>query len=157
MTPHCQFVIVFVATLIIATLFNSPFFNPAQATNQQLKQAGSAERVEKIFKQWGEPGKQTARRNLMLDWLFIAVYVAMWLAAGRNVWPQLLWTKIAVAAGLAGAIADIVENVHLHMLLNGNVTDKIAQTCKLASTVNVALFSVAMLYFMVAAIGSGCR
>lgn len=157
MNPHCQFVIVFIAALIIATLFNSPFFNPAQATNQQLKQAGSAEGVKKIFAQWGEAGKRTARRNLMLDWLFIAVYVAMWLAAGRNFWPQLLLTKIAVAAGLAGALADIVENVHLRMLLNGDVTDKIAQTCKLASSVNVALFSLAMLYFMVAAIASGCR
>jgi hypothetical protein len=157
MTPRCSFAIVFVATLVIALLFNSPFFNPAQATNQQLKQAGSAKGVEEIFRRWGEAGKQVARRNLMLDWLFIVVYVAMWIAAGRNFWPQLVWTKIAVGAGLAGAIADIVENLHLRILLQGDVTDRIAHGCKVASSINVALFSVAMLYFMVAAIGSGCR
>jgi hypothetical protein len=157
MTPRCQFVLVFLPTLILATLINFPFFNPAQATNQHLKQAGSARAVEEIFKQWGEPGKQTARRNLMLDWLFIIVYAAMWIAAGRHFWPQLIWTKIAVGAGLAGAIADVVENVHLRMLLQGEVTDQIAQTCKLASSINVALFFVVALYFMVAAIASACR
>jgi hypothetical protein len=157
MTPRCQFVIVFVATLIIATLFNVPYFNPAQATNQHLKQAGSASGVEAIFGQWGEAGKEIARRNLMLDWLFIAVYVAMWIAAGRHFWPQLVVTKIAVGIGLVGGVADIVENVCLWMLLHGNVTDKIAQSCKQAASINVPLFFLAALYFMVAAIASGCR
>jgi len=156
MTPSCQFVIVFVATLIIATLFNVPYFNPAQATNQQLKQAGSAKGVEAIFGQWGEAGKEIARRNLMLDWLFIAVYAAMWIAAGRHFWPELVWTKIAVGLGLAGAVADIVENVCLWMLLHGNVTDKIAQNCKQAASINVPLFFLAALYFMFAAIASAC-
>src|SRR5258708_3423288 len=125
MTPRCQFVIVFVATLIIATLFNGPFFNPAQGTNQHLKQAGSANGVNDILGKWGQSGQEAARRNLGLDWVFIAVYAATWIAAGRNFWPTLLWTKVAVGVGLAGAVADIVENVCLWMLLHGNVTDRI--------------------------------
>jgi hypothetical protein len=157
MTSRCQFVIVFVATLMIATLFNFPFFNPAQATNQHLKQAGSAQGVNDILAKWGEAGQEAARRNLALDWLFIVVYAATWIAAGRHFWPNHIWTKFAVGAGLAGAVADIVENVCLRTLLQGNVTDKIAQTCKQASSINVALFFLTALYFMVAAIASGCR
>ena len=156
MTPRCQFVIVFVAMLIIATLFNLPFFNPAQATNQHLKKAGTAEGVKDILAKWGASGQEAARRNLMLDWLFIAVYAAMWIAAGRHFWPERVLTKFAVTAGLAGAVADIVENVCLWMLLHGNVTDKIAQTCKQASSINVTLFFLTALYFMVAAIAGGC-
>jgi hypothetical protein len=155
--PRCQFVIVFVAVLIIATLLNSPYFNPAQATNQHLKQAGSAKGVNDIFLKWGQSGKEVARRNLALDWLFIVVYAAMWIAAGRHFWPNLMWTKFAVSVGLAGAVADIVENVCLWTLLHGDVTDKIANTCKQASSINVALFFLTALYFMVAAIASGCR
>ncbi len=157
MMPRCQFVIMFVAMLMIATLFNVPYFNPAQATNQHLKEAGSAEGVKDILAKWGESGQEAARRNLALDWLFIVVYAATWLAAGRNFWQNLIWTKLAVGAGLAGAVADIVENLCLRMLLHGDVTDKIAQTCKQASSINVALFFLTALYFMVAAIASGCR
>ena len=49
MTPRCMFVIPFVVMLLIATLFNTPFFNPAQATNQELKQAGSATAANAIL------------------------------------------------------------------------------------------------------------
>jgi hypothetical protein len=152
-----MFVISFVAMLLIATLFNSPFFNPAQATNQNLKQAGSAAAAKAILARWGPSGQETARHNLMLDWLFIIVYVTTWVAAGRYFRPDIIWTKVAVVVGLAGAAADIVENVQLGKLLNGNVTDAIAHTCKTASSINVALFMVAALYFMAAAITTACR
>ena len=156
MTLRCQFVIVLVAVLLLATLLTTPWFNPAQATNQQLKQAGSASGVKSILTAWGDAGQEVARRNLMLDWLFIAVYAAMWIAAGRYFWPDRPWTKLAVIIGLAGALADIVENICLWMLLHGQVTDKVAQTCKQASSINVILFFLAALYFMAAAIGTGC-
>jgi hypothetical protein len=157
MTPRCDFVIMFVGMLTIATLFNFPFFNPAQATNQHLKQAGSATGVNDILAKWGEAGQEAARRNLALDWLFIVVYAATWIAAGRHFLPNLIWTKCAVGVGLAGAVADIVENVCLRMMLHGDVTDRVAQTCKQASSINVALFFLTALYFMVAAIASACR
>jgi hypothetical protein len=157
MTPHCRFVIVFVAALIISTLFNFPFFNPAQATNQELKQAGSAEGVNAMLAKWGPSGQEAARHNLALDWFFIIVYTAMWIAAGRHFQPNVIWTKVAVAAGVAGAIADVVENVSLWMLLHGTVTNKIAETCKQASTINFALFFLTALYFISAAIVSACR
>ena len=156
MTPRCQFVIPFVAMLLISVLFYTPWFDPAQATNQQLKKAGTAAGVNGILGAWGPAGQAIARRNLMLDWLFIAVYVATWIAAGRYFWPNLIWTKMAVFAGLAGAAADIVENICLWRLLHGQVTDNIARTCNLASSINVALFLLTALYFMVAAIASAC-
>jgi hypothetical protein len=157
MNPRCMFVIPFVAMLLIATLFNFPFFNPAQATNQDLKQAGNATKVNGILAAWGPSGRETARRNLMLDWLFIIVYAATWIAAGRYFWPDVVWTKVAVAVGLAGAAADIVENVQLWKLLHGPVVDNAARTCKIASTINVALFSITALYFIVAAVATCCR
>jgi len=40
---------------------------------------------------------------------------------------------------------------------HGDVTDKIAQTCQHASSINVALFFLTALYFMIAALVSGCR
>ena len=94
-STESQLLIVFVATLMIATLFNFPFFNPAQATNQHLKQAGSAQGVNDILAKWGEAGQEAARRNLALDWLFIVVYAATWIAAGRHFW--LLCTATLVA------------------------------------------------------------
>lgn len=157
MTPRCQFVIPFLAVLLIATLFNIPFFNPAQATNQELKQAGSAAAVNEILTKWGPSGQETARRNLMLDWLFIIAYAATWIAAGRYFRPDLIWTKVAVVVGLAGAAADIIENICLRKMLNGDVTNGIAQACKTASSINVALFSITALYFMIAAIATACR
>lgn len=157
MTTRCLFVVPFVAMLLIATMFNLPYFNPAQATNEELKQAGTATKAHEILRQWGDRGLTAARRNLTLDWFFIAVYVLTWIAAGRHFLPHLGLTKIAVAAGVAGALADIVENIALWKMLHGNVTPEIAQTCEIASKINVAFFLVAALYFMGAAIVTACN
>ena len=154
MTPRYQFVIAFVASLVISALFYTPYFCPSHPTNQEFKHAGSAERVTGFLAEWGEAGLETAQRNLMLDWLFIAVYVTMWITASRAFWPDLVWTKVALVVGLAGAAADIVENICLWNLLHGHVSDAIARTCKTASSINVPLFILTGLYFLIAAIGS---
>jgi hypothetical protein len=154
MTPRRWFAIFFAIGLVIFVLFYLPYFNPGTPSNQDLKRAGSAERVQAIFLKWADAGKEAARHNLMLDWLFIIVYTAMWIAAGQTFWPHHALTKIAVAAGLAGAAADVAENLCLWMMLNGEVTDQIAQACKRVSAINVVLFFLTGSYFVVAAIAS---
>ena len=154
MTPRGWFFLFLVIGLVIFGLFFLPYFNPGTPSNHDFKQAGSAEGVQSIFTKWGATGKAAAGHNLELDWLFIIVYTAMWLAAGQAFWPQRGLTKVAVAAGLAGAAADVCENVCLWMMLNGEVTDKVAQACKKVSAINVTLFLVAAVYFLVAGMAS---
>jgi len=155
LTPRRWFAIFFAIALVIFLLFQLPYFNPGSPSNRELKQAGSADAVQKIFLKWGGTGKAAASHNLVLDWFFIIVYASMWIAASRSFWPERGLTKLALAAGLAGAAADVGENVCLWMMLNGGVTDQIAQACKHVSAVNVALFFLSALYFLIAGIASG--
>jgi len=154
MTPHAWFWTFFAIAFVIFLLFYSPYFNPGSPSNRDFKKAGSASGVQSIFKTWGSPGKEAAIHNLRLDWLFIIVYTSMWIAASRAFWPNHGLTKLALAAGLAGAAADVGENICLWMMLNGKVTDKIAEACKHVSAINITLFIITAAYFLGAAIAS---
>lgn len=153
---------VLIASVIAVAIFIWMFFaalDPGKPSNRQFKQSGSRKAAADILDAWGSDKLEIARRNLAVDWLFIAVYSTMWISAGLYFaqrtdatlrLPALLFT----AVGLAGAICDVCENTCLWFMLHGNESALAPGICAKVMPVNVGCFFAALLYFAIAFVTS---
>lgn len=150
---------VLIASVIAVAAFICAFYallDPGKPSNLEFKQSGSREAAGDILRQWGAAGKVgVARRNLAVDWLFIAVYSTLWISAGLYFahrtdailrLPALFFTGV----GMAGAMCDVCENLCLWFMLHGNESALAPRICAKAMPINVGCFFAALLYFAVA-------
>lgn len=108
-----------------------------------FKTSGSRAAAQDILdKKWGEDGQKTARRNLRFDWFFIILYTTLWITAGSYLGG---WAYAFAAIGVAGAIADVIENRCLLIMLNGNTSESAARLCKIMLPINFSCFVIAAL------------
>jgi hypothetical protein len=147
----------FVTSFVLTALGFIAFWtllNVHDPSNRQFKQSGTRQQAGTYVAQWRESGQlRKANRNLAVDWLFIALYSATWISGG--LWLYSCGSKIALlftAIGLLGAIADVVEDICLWIMLHGNASELAPRVCVQAMRVNFACFAIAAACFVVAAI-----
>lgn len=135
-------VVVLAFTVLTALSFASffLFFNPPAPGMRGLKTSGSRDAAQKILDSWGEDGRAVARRNLAFDWFFIALYTTLWITAGMYLGG---WAWVFSAIGVAGTIADLLENRGLWVILHGNTSDSAAALSKTMLPINFSCFVIA--------------
>lgn len=160
MKSQCLFVLAFLVVLILSAVLSA--LQLAWPTNQDFKRAKTQAKAAEMLKVWSERGQTIARRNLALDWFFIAAYAAMWILAGRYLGSRAEGTLHLpatpfVVIGLTGAGCDVIENVCLWIMLHGNGSLTAPKVCAIVTPLNVALFFITALYFMAATMVVACR
>jgi hypothetical protein len=97
-----------------------------------LEFAGSADRLEEIFAEWGAHGRDLARLSLWIDFPFMAVYGAFFALASlatRDFARAHYQRALAVAGtfapafAIAAALFDAAENILWLLLLGGHLGD----------------------------------
>jgi hypothetical protein len=122
-----------------------------------LELAGSADRLEEIFAEWGAHGRDLARLSLWIDFPFMAVYGAfLALAAlatrdfarahGRRALAAA--GGAAVASAVAAALFDAAENVLWLLLLGGHGGDAAPPVATACAVVKFVLLGVAIAYVL---------
>lgn len=90
--------------------------------------AGSQDRADEIFSEWGEDGQDAARESLWIDFGFLLAYgtfLTLALAAVRDLARERGWRRLAAIGGVVisfgalGAAFDALENVCLLLALDG--------------------------------------
>ena len=93
-----------------------------------LELAGSQDRADEIFDEWGEEGQDAARESLWIDFGFLLAYgtfLTLAAAATRDLARSRGWTRLAwigafvVPFGALGAAFDAFENICLLLTLDG--------------------------------------
>jgi hypothetical protein len=149
---------VLIGSFVLSIILFASFFlflNPKNPSNRDFKRSGTKKQVDTYLASWGPAGIALAKRNLAVDWLFIAVYCTLWISAGlyfhgRAPFPSLLITAI----GLLGALFDIAENICLWMMLHGNTSEVAPAVCARVMQANFLCFVLALIGLIIAAAGS---
>lgn len=90
--------------------------------------AGSQDRADEIFSEWGEKGQDAARESLWIDFGFLLAYgtfLTLALAATRDLARSRRWSRLAAIGAVAvsfGALCagfDALENICLLLTLGG--------------------------------------
>jgi hypothetical protein len=157
MTAQTIFYAAFVLTVISFVCFYA-FFSP-KPNLEKFKRAGSRKAAAEILHEWGEHGLTLARRNLAFDWFFILIYSTMWISGAIYLGPRVdaklhVPAMLFAAIGLAGALCDVIENLCLRKMLYGNDSESAPRLCARVMRMNIALFAIAAVYFVVASITS---
>jgi hypothetical protein len=97
-----------------------------------LELAGSADRLEEIFAEWGAHGRDLARLSLWIDFPFMVVYGAFFAlaAAATRDFARAHGRRALAAVGvvtptfaIAAALFDAAENILWLLLLGGHLGD----------------------------------
>ena len=120
--------------------------------------------MEAILDAWGEKGRAAARGSLLVDFAFVAGYVALTVSLAcasaavlrDHGWDA--WTWLAVVSGLAYAVAgllDVVENVLLLRALgSGGVPSWLPPVSSGAATAKFALVFGAVPFLLTAVVAA---
>jgi hypothetical protein len=120
-----------------------------------LQRAGSARAAADVLRHWRSSGQwPAARRNMTLDYGFIATfYPCMALAAW--VWGRAIgWTTastIAAAIAVIAGLADLVEDLALEFVVR-SPTNFVAEVAAISANVKFTLAPAAFLFVAVAGV-----
>lgn len=119
--------------------------------------AGSEERAAEIVADWGEDGRDAARRSLLVDYAFLASYGAFLVLAAmatRNLAAGRGWRRVAaagpIAIGLAAAapLLDAIENAWLLLSLDGKAGGLAPLAGAVFATLKFAALALAIAYLL---------
>jgi hypothetical protein len=122
-----------------------------------LEFAGSADRLEEIFAEWGAHGRDLARLSLWIDFPFMAVYGAFFALASlatRDFARAHDRRALAAAGGAAAAFAiaaalfDAAENILWLLLLGGRGGDAAPAIATGCAVVKFVLIGLAIAYVL---------
>lgn len=124
--------------------------------------AFTSERTGEILTAWGEEGRDAARLQLWLDYVYLVAYgLLLWLAvkAVRDGALRRGWTRFARPGGaiailpLLAAGADAVEDAFLLLALGGHGGDAAPLLGGAFAAVKFAALAVTLLYLLVGLVG----
>lgn len=127
-----------------------------------LEFAGSSDRLEEIFAEWGAHGRDLARLSLWIDFPFMAVYGAFFALAALATrdFARAHGRRALAAAGIvtpafavAAALFDAAENILWLLLLGGHGGDAapaIATGCAIVKFILLGLTIAYVLWGLVA-------
>jgi hypothetical protein len=124
--------------------------------------AFTSDRAQEILTAWGDEGRDAARLQLWLDYLYLVVYgLFLWLAvkAVRDGALKRGWTRYARPGAaiailpLVAAGADAIEDVFLLLALGGHGGDAAPLLGGVFAVVKFAALTVTLLYLLVGLVG----
>ena len=124
--------------------------------------AFTADEANEILTAWGDEGRDAARLQLWLDYVYLVVYgLFFWLAikAVRDAALRRGWTRYARPGAaiailpLVAAGADAIEDVFLLLVLGGRGGDAAPLLGGAFAVVKFVALTVAMVYLLVGLIG----
>jgi len=122
-----------------------------------LEFAGSADRLEEIFAEWGAHGRDLARLSLWIDFPFMAVYGAFFALAALATrdFARAHDLRALAAAGaatpafaIAAALFDAAENILWLLLLGGHGGDAAPPIATACAVVKFILIGLAIAYVL---------
>jgi hypothetical protein len=118
-----------------------------------LQRAGSAKAAADVLRHWRSSGQwDTARRNMTLDYGFIATFYP-WMALAAWVWGRGIgWTTastIAAAIAVIAGVADLVEDLAMEFVVR-SPTNFTAEVAAISANVKFTLAPAALLFVLLA-------
>jgi len=119
--------------------------------------AGSTERATQIMAEWGQTGQDAARLSLWLDFPFLIAYgaflslatLAVRDAARHRGWESYARFGTAIALlPIAAALADVVEDVGLLLVLDGHAASRAPEAAKAFALLKFAALTIALAYLL---------
>lgn len=119
--------------------------------------AWSSERAAEILAEWGEDGRDAARRSLWLDFPYLVAYAAFLSlavtalrdAARRRGWLRYARPGAAIAAlPIVAALCDVVENINLLLVLDGHADSAAPTIATLFAFAKFAALAIALIYLL---------
>jgi hypothetical protein len=117
--------------------------------------AWDQERAEEIHAEWGDEGRDLARKSLWVDYAFMLAYGAFFVlasAATRDLARDRGWRRLAalgvyaVPLAVAAPIFDALENAGLLLTLDGNGGDAAPLLAGIFASLKFATLIAAQLY-----------
>jgi hypothetical protein len=128
-----------------------------------FEKAGSVERSAEIVDTWGEPGKRAGWWQLAFDTPFLIGYglfaagacAAVARRAGPAGKPRLRWMAMVVVwFGPLAAVADLLQNVSLALILLGHIDSPWPQISAVGGSLTTTLMAVALLFAVVGVVAT---